>query len=185
MKKFTLIITASLLIAGIALMALPAESVFAQGPGPGQFERDKDRNRPRPFFPAGPEGLERLYDRLVDRYEDVGYRITDSDDITRKLEARIEALLDDGEDASDLEDILAAFNQNMDAVEAAHQAVGEIIAAHEGFTDAGDVADEAAALRTLRQIAEGLLEVHQLGEDARLGLHWDLMTHRYENRPED
>ena len=31
----------------------------------------------------------------------------------------------------------------------------------------------------LRQIAEGLLDVHQLREDARFELRWDLMAYRY------
>ena len=73
MKKITLIATTSLLIAGIVLLALPADTVFAQEVDPPQFERERNRNQPGPLFPRGPEGLEGLYAKLVDRYEDVGY----------------------------------------------------------------------------------------------------------------
>ncbi len=185
MKKALGILTVSLLIVGVVLLALPSETVFAQESDPPDFEREKQRDRSRPFFPKGIKGLERMYDRLVDRYEDMGYRINDTDDVTRKLEDRIEALIEQGEDPSDLEAILESFYEDMALVEAAHDSVGALIDEHAGFNDDGEVEDESVALLTLRQIAEGLLDVHQLGEDARLGLHLDLMELRYQNQPEE
>ncbi len=184
MKKFTLTLMSSLLIAGMVLLALPSGTVFAQEEGPPEMERANQRDHIKPFFPRGPKGLERMYDRLVDRYEDMGYRIQDTDDLVGKLEDRIADLIEAGEDPSALEDILAAFNEDMEAVAAAHEAVGVIVEAHEGFNDAGEVEDESMALLTLRQIAEGLLDVHQLGEDARSTLRWDMMEYRYLNDPE-
>ena len=56
---------------------------------------------------------------------------------------------------------------------------------HAGFDADGKVVDEGLAVYTLRQIAEGLLEVHQLGEDARFELRWDLMEYRYSLRNTD
>jgi hypothetical protein len=179
MKKFTLTLATGLLIAGILLLTLPSGTVFAQEPDPPDWGREKQRDRSAPFFPRGEKGLERLFDRLVDRYEDMGYRINDTDDVTRKLDDRIEDLIEDGGDPSDLEAILADFRENMGAVQAAHDAAGAIIEAHAGFNDAGEVEDESMALLTLRQIAEGLLEVHQLGEDAKLALRWDVLMLRY------
>ena len=172
MKKVLGILAVSLLVAGMVLLALPSGTVYAQEPEPPQFDREKHRDRSLPFFPRGPKGLERLYDRLVDRYEDVGYRINDTDDVTRKLEDQIEDLIDAGEDSADLEAILATFQENMTAVDAAYDAVGEIVDDHAGFDGEGEVEDERLALLTLRGIAEGLQDVHQLGEEARLALRW-------------
>ena len=185
MKRTLGILTVSLLIVGIVLLALPSATVYAQESDPPQFEGEKQRDRSGPFFPRGPKGLERLFDRLVDRYEDVGYKIHDTDDVTRKLEDRIEELIEQGEDPADLEAILAAFKENMAAVEVAYDDVGAIIDEHAGFNDDIEVEDERVALLTLRRIAEGLLDVHQLGEDARLELRWDLMELRYQNQPEE
>ena len=185
MKKTLGILTISLLIAGMILLALPSGTVFAQEPDPPPFDREKHRDRSEPFFPLGSKGLERLYDRLVDRYEDVGYRINDTDDVTRKVEDRIKALVESGEDPSDLEAALATFQENMAAVEEAHDAVRAMIEENAGFNEDGEVEDESLALLTLRQIAEGLQEVHQLGEDARLALRWDLMEIRYLNQPKE
>jgi hypothetical protein len=185
MKRTLGILTLSLLIVGIVMLALPSATVYAQEPDPPKFDREQKHNRPVPFFPKGPKGLERLFDRLVDRYDDMGYKIHDTDDVTRKLEDRIEVLIEEGKDPSDLEAILATFKENMAAVEAEHDNVGAIIDEHAGFNDDGEVEDESVALLTLRWIAEGLLDVHQLGEDARLALHWDLITLRYQNQPEE
>jgi hypothetical protein len=185
MKKILQILTTSVLIAGVVMLTLPTDPVYAQEQGPPQLNREMQGDRPRPIIPRGPEGLERLYDKLVDKYEDVGYRIHDTDDITLKLEDRIDELNELGEDPSELEAILATFQANMAAVEEAHEAVGVMIDEHAGFNDEGEVEDESLALFTLRQIAEGLLEVHQFEEDARLTLRWDLMVHRYQNQPEE
>jgi hypothetical protein len=185
MKKTLSILTVSLLIAGLVLLALPSGIVYAQEPDPPPFDREKHRDRSETFFPREPKGLERLYDRLVDRYEDMGYRINDTDDVTRKLEDRIEDLIDAGENPAALEAILASFRENMASVEAAYDAVGVIIDEQAGFNGDGEVEDERLAMLTLRQIAEGLQDVHQLGEDARLALRWDLMEHRYLNQPEE
>lgn len=184
MKKIALILTVSLVIAGIVLLALPAKAVFAQEPDPPPFEHGKGRNQPEPVFPLGEKGLERLFDKLVDRYEDAGYRIKDTDDVTRKLENRIEDLVEEGEDPSALEAILETFQENMDTVEAAYTDLGKIIENHAGFNAEGQVEDEAVAILTLRQIAEGLLDVQKLSEDARFDLRWDLLILRYQNKPE-
>lgn len=185
MKRAFSILIVGLLIIGVVALALPSTAVYAQESDPPPFDREKQRDPSGPIFPRGPLGLERLFDRLVDRYEDVGYKIHDSDDVTRKLEDRIETLIEEGEDPSELEGILAAFKENMTAVETAYDEVGAIVDGHAGFNDDGEVTDESVALLTLRQIAEGLLDVRQLGEDARLALHWDLMALRYENQPEE
>ncbi|MFW5713538.1 MAG: hypothetical protein ACOCYU_02585 [Brevefilum sp.] len=185
MKKFSLIIVSSLVIAGIVFLALPANTVSAQEVDPPEFERERQRGRSGLFFPRSPIDLERIYWKLVDRYEDVGYRIKDTDDVTRKLEYRITDLIEAGEDPTDLEAILATFEENMETVQAAHEEVGDIIAEHAGFNDDGEVEEESVALLTLRQIGESLLDVRQLREDARYELRWDLMELRYQNQSEE
>jgi DNA-binding transcriptional MerR regulator len=185
MKKISKKLITSMILLGVVFLALPADGVFAQEIDPPESKGEFRRRRPEPLFIQGPEGLEKLYNRLVDRYEDMGYRIYDTDDVIRRLEDRIEALIEEGGDPSELEAILAAFNENMAAVEEAYEELGVLIDEHAGFSGEGEVTDEAAALRTLRLIAEGLRDVHQLGENARFDLRWDLMILRYQNAPEE
>ena len=185
MKKISKILVISMIILGVILLALPADNVFAQEFDPPESEGEFRRHRPEPRFLEGTEGLEKLFTRLVDRYEDMGYRIYDTDDVIQRLEDRIETLIEEGSDPSDLEEILETFNENMAAVEEAYEELGAIIDKRPGFDDEGEVTDEDIALGTLRQVAEGLRDVHQLGENARFDLRWDLMRLRYENSPEE
>ena len=58
----------------------------------------------------------------------------------------------------------------MDAVQAVYDDLGELFDEHAGFDADGEVTDDSLAVYTLRQIADGLLDLHQLGEDARFEL---------------
>ncbi len=176
MKKLSKILITLAVLVGIVVLALPTGTVAAQGENP---PRDESRTGRRP------QGLEGLYAELVDKYEDVGYRLQDTDDPVRRLENRIETLTENGEDASGLQAILDTFQENMHAVQAAYDDLSAIVEAHDGFDADGGVVDESMAIQTLRQMAEGLLNVHQLGENARFELRWDLMAYRYQNRTEE
>lgn len=176
MKTVSKVVVALTLAASVVFLALPAGSVFAQGEKPPQVETE---------LPRGPQDLEKMFEREIERYERTGERIAKSAEVVEKLEDRIAELVEEGEDSSSLEIILGAFQENMTAVEGAYAEVGELIDEHAGFDADGKVVDESLAVYTLRRIAEGLLEVHQLGEDARFELKWDLMEYRFENRVED
>ena len=172
MKKTSKIVIGLILTAGVVLLALPASSVFAQGEEPPQVEAEEQSG----------QGLEDLYAREVERFEKVGEGIEKSAKVVEKLEDRIAKRVEAGKDASKLESILSTFQENIVTVEDAYAEVGELIDDHAGFDVDGKVVDESLAVYTLRQIAEGLLEMHQLGEDARFELRWDLMENRYGQR---
>jgi hypothetical protein len=176
MKKLSKTLITLAVLVGIVVLALPTTTVAAQGEKPPVEERRTARH------PKGPEGW---YAELVDKYEDVGYRLQDTDDPVRRLENRIETLTKNGEDASGVEAILDTFEANLALAQAAYDDLGPVFAAHAGFDDEGAVVDDAQAVSTLRQMAEGLLNVHQLSEDARFELRRDLMEYRYMNRSEE
>lgn len=176
MKKLSKILITLAVLAGIVVLAFPTSNVAAQGENPPLEESRTARH---------PKGLERLYSELVDKYEDAGYRIHDTDDQVRRLENRIETLTANGKDSSGLQEILDTFQENVAVIQSAYDDLGTIVEAHAGFDDDGAVVDESQAVYTLRQMAEGLLDVHQLGEDARFGLRWDLMAYRYMNRGDE
>jgi hypothetical protein len=158
------------------LLALPTGAVFAQTEDPPGEEEQTDWK---------PRSLDELYADLLERYDRAGERLDDADRPAERLENRIETLTENGEDASGLQAILDTFQANLAEVEAAYADLGEIVDEHAGFDDDGAVTDESLATYTLRRIAEGLLDVHQLDEDARFALRWDLVAYRFENRVED
>jgi len=171
MKKLSKILITLAVLAGIIVLAIPTSTVAAQSEDPPLEEARTARH---------PKGMEELYAELVDKYEDAGYRILDTDDQVRRLESRIETLTENGKDASGLQTILDTFQENVAAVQSAYDDLGAIVEEHTGA-----VVDESLAVYTLRQLAEGLLDVHQLGENARFELRWDLMAYAYINRSDD
>lgn len=176
MKKTSKMFIGLILTAGVILLALPVSSVFAQGEEPPQVETEE---------PDGILGLEALFAKEVERYEKAEEGIINADEAVAKLKRRIETLIERGKDPSGLQDILDAFLNNLYDVEDIYVEVGELIENHVGFDSDGKVVDEGLAVYTLRQIAEGLLDVHQLAEDARFELRWDLMHYRYSLRNAD
>jgi len=179
MKKISKTLLTLSIVGSILLLAIPTGLVFAQEESPPVKQRQDDRKH-SPF--RRDIALDRLYEKLIDRYEDMGYRIQDTDDVIQRLGDRIETLVEEGKDPADLEMILETFENNVGVVEEAYAEVGSLVEEHEGFDDEGDVLDEELVMITLRSIAEGLLDVHQLGEDARFELRWDMMAHGYQNR---
>jgi len=182
MKKISKILLTLAIVGSITLLTIPTGLVFAQEEAP-PAERHHNTRKQRWF--KRDFTLDEIYEKMIDRYEDMGYRIQDTDDIIHRLENRIETLIEEGEDPADLQMILETFEDNLAVVEEAYAEVGHLVEEHEGFDDEGDVLDEELAMITLRNIAEGLLDVHQLGEDARFGLRWDLMANNYQKRSDE
>ena len=176
MKESYKVLVALTLAVVVVLMALPADSVFAQGEKPPQLDAE---------LPRGPQGIEALFEEVIERFEKAGEAMAKSVEVVEKLEDRIAKRFEAGRDAAGLEDILAAFQENMADVEEVYNEVGELIDEHAGFDVHGKVVDKSLAIYNLRQIAEGLLDMHQLGEDARFELKWDLMEYRHDLRHAD
>ena len=170
MKKLSKIWLSMAVLAAVVMLAVPNGTVAAQVEDPRLGE-----GRPA----EEPKGLDGWYAELMDRYERMGERIDNADETADRLARRIETLTEAGEDPAELQAILDTFLANMDAVQAAYDDLGELFDEHAGFDAEGQVTDESLAVYTLRQIADGLLDLHQLGEDARFELRWDLMAYRY------
>jgi hypothetical protein len=173
MKKLNQTLLALAVIAAVVLLAIPTGSVAAQAEDP-RFKGDWTEKEPKE--------MDELYTDLVYRYDRAGRRIENSDEAVSRLEKRIETLTEAGEDPAGLQAILDAYLANMDAVQAAYEDLGAVVAEHAGFDADGQVTDEALAAATLRQLADGLLDLHQLSEDAHFDLRWDLRDYFYQNR---
>ncbi|MBG0788726.1 MAG: hypothetical protein H0S79_26860 [Anaerolineaceae bacterium] len=171
MKKLSKILVIFTVLAGVVLLAVPTGTVAAQSDVPPVEEA---------FV-----GLEEMFADMQERYEQAGEQIDNADNVIERLEQRIEDLTEMGEDPAELQAILDNFLANMDAVQAVYDDLGELFDEHAGFDADGEVTDDSLAVYTLRQIADGLLDLHQMGEDARFELRWDLMEYRYGRRGDE
>lgn len=173
MKKLNQTLLALAVIAAVVLLAIPPESVAAQAEGP-QFKGD--------WTDKEPKEMDELYTDLVYRYDRAGRRIEKSEEAVSRLEKRIETLIEAGEDPAGLQAVLDAYLANRNTVQAAYEDLGAVVAEHAGFDADGQVTDEALAAVTLRQIADGLLDLRQLSEDSHFELRWDVRDYFYQNR---
>lgn len=64
--------------------------------------------------------------------------------------------------ASALEAALASFKAGIAKAQAAHDKAAQILAAHKGFDDQGNVVNMREAQQTLREARRAMLEAHQL-----------------------
>jgi hypothetical protein len=169
-KSKTLITVA--LLAGLALLAIPSGAAFAQAEDPLSGTDESSEQ---------PKSLEERYANLVDRYEKAGDRLDKVHELISKVEDRIEERAAEGKDTARAQAALDSFLENLASVEAAYAEVGMLIDEHAGFNDAGEAVDEEQALLTLLDIAEGLLDVTQFSQDAKVDLRRDLIGYRYQN----
>ena len=103
MKKIGKLMIGLTLAVSLIFLAAPAGSVYAQGEEPPQVEAEEQSGH----------GLENLYAREIERYEKVGEGIAKSAEVVEKLEDRITKRVEAGKDASELENILSTFQENM------------------------------------------------------------------------
>lgn len=194
MKKISIVLILVSVLAGLAVAAIPSSDVYAtaidnEAPPVEQMGFGKQPLKKQSMKPFGEEvkpiGLEGAYKNLIKRFEQMGLKLERADTVIERLEEQIVKLQDEGKDTADLEAALNEFVTNAAAAQAVYDEAAELIDEHIGFNFKGEVEDEGLAIQTLRDISGKLLDVHQLMEDAKYELRWDLMEYRYKNRPVD
>ena len=194
MKKISIVLILVSVLTGLAVVAIPSSDVYAtaidnEAPPVEQMGFGKQPLKKQSMKPFGEEvkpiGLEGAYKNLIKRFEQMGLKLERADTVVERLEEQIVKLQDEGKDTADLEAALNEFVTNAAAAQAVYDEAAELIDEHIGFNFKGEVEDEGLAIQTLRDISGKLLDVHQLMEDAKYELRWDLMEYRYKNRPVD
>jgi len=194
MKKISIVLILVSVLAGLTVAAIPSSDVYAtaidnEAPPVEQMGFGKQPLKKQSMKPFGEEvkpiGLEGAYENLIRRFEQMGLKLERADIVIERLEEKIVKLQDEGKDTADLEAALNEFVTNAAAAQAVYDEAAELIDEHIGFNFKGEVEDEGLAIQTLRDISGKLLDVHQLMEDAKYELRWDLMEYRYKNRPVD
>lgn len=97
--------------------------------------------------------------------------INKMDQAAAKVQELIDAAAAEGLDVSALQSALATFNSAMTTVKAEHQSAADILAAHNGFDDQGNVTDRQAARQTLLDARQALRQAHLTMSQAAMDLH--------------
>jgi hypothetical protein len=89
--------------------------------------------------------------------------------------AKIQQLIDtaaaEGLDVSVLQNALAAFNAEMATVKAENESAANLLAAHNGFDEQGNVTDRQAARQTVLDAKQALWQAHVTLSQAARSLH--------------
>ena len=173
MTKHQKTLTILAVLGVMVLLAFPTSAVFAQNGEPPKAANQAGKQQ---------KDLGDIFEDLCEKYEDMDDGLKNADKIVTKLERWIERRSAEGKDTAEIETILETFQTNLEAIQTAYDDVGTLIETHAGFDANGEVTDDSTAIATLRSIAEGMLDIHQLTEDARSQLQWDIMTFRYLNQ---
>ncbi len=109
--------------------------------------------------PPNNERLEQAWARLQSAYARQGERLEKADELVARVQALIEKANARGWDTSAVQTALDAFVAALPAAQAAHEPGAAIIASHAGFDENGKVTDRAAAVETVRSLAQVLKSV--------------------------
>jgi hypothetical protein len=160
---------AAVMLAGALFVGVPAAA--AAGPEPVADDAG--------FFDLA---LQRAYEREQMALDHLGDRLAFNRTIAGDVAAWIEHLRAEGEDVSDLEAALAAFNAGLDQAQAHYDTAAAILAEHAGFDDSGAVTSRPQAIKTLRDAGRALRDANRALGDAVYELHWAIRDWRAEHR---
>jgi TolA-binding protein len=156
LMKFVSGLLVVVLLAGVMVIALPSQTAHAAGLD-GQ-------NPPVDGKKLGfvKQRLENAFSRQQANLSKLGDRIEKLSDVSSKAQSRIDALKAKGKDTSTLETALSAFETKVPGIDAAYQAVADILSTHDGFGPNGKVIDVAAARGTVTQAHGAMVTTRQL-----------------------
>ncbi len=168
-----------LLALGLAVVAMPVATALAAPPPTVQATEPAAAGQPESQYPR----LERLYrteQRVLERQEQ---RLERAGKVAERLEAFIESQKDKGRDVSQLEDALAKFAEAREAAKGDLDTAREILSAHGGFDDHGNVTDPAQARETVREAGKAERSFRQTMRQAYHQLLIAVKQFRHANAP--
>jgi hypothetical protein len=162
------------LIAALALGAAPMTGVYAAGPeipsaSPGQDE-------------AG-DRLERAWAHHLKVYARQGRLLEKADKLIHHVERLLERAEEKGRETAALQAALDVFKRAVNLADTIYREAGEIVAAHAGFDDSGQVTDPEQAAETVKELAAKLQEIRATVGEPGKALHDAIQAFREANRP--
>lgn len=134
----------SMLVAALAMAAVPVSSAYAA-----------DENPPAPDNAR----LEKAWERLSAAYEKLGKAFEDIDAHIAKFQGMIDKAASNGKDVTDLQSALDAYESALTATRPQYEDLGQTIRAHSGFDANGKVTDAVTALETLKEVREQMKSI--------------------------
>ncbi len=138
------------LLAGMLVLAVPAQTVYAQDDQPPAQGTPSPEEKQEKIKAK----LEELYQREQELLKKQTERLARVDERPAKIQARIDKLKAAGKDTKVLEDALAFLKGKLAEAHKAHDNAAAILSTHAGFDANGKVTDVQQAKETLRSAGE-------------------------------
>lgn len=161
----------------IWMAVLAAALVFAALPVTSAYAADDD-----PPMPSD-ERLERLWARQIRMFERTGNAFEDTDDHIARFQEMIDKADEKGLDTAVLQDALDAYQDALNDSRSDYEALGELIDAHKGFDDEGNVTDSEQAYATVQEVREQAQVLKEAMGDSFKTLREAIKAFREENKP--
>jgi hypothetical protein len=165
-KKMTL----AVLVAMLALAALPVTSVFAQEENPPVREPSVER-----LEKAWAHQL-KLYERLGRAFDDTNNRLAKAQELIDKATAK-------GRDTAALQAALNAFSAALERSRSIYESINALVAAHAGFDVNGKVTDTTQAKASVQAVHAKLQELKTSMDGTGRTLRAAIKAFREANKP--
>ncbi len=170
MKTVVSNILMAVLMVAMLVAAAPVTSVYAADEPPPVRGEVTD------------EKLEQAWERQLNAYERMGKAFDGIEERIAKLQERIDKAAETGMDVAALQAALDAYEEAMLAARPAYEDIGEIVDAHPGFDDDGNVTDFDAAKSTVTEMRGQMKDVRSQMGGTFMALRDAFRAFREENR---
>jgi hypothetical protein len=119
----------------------------------------------------------------VRMYERTGKAFEDTEDHIARFQEMIDKADEKGLDTAGLQDALDAYEDALTDARPDYEALGELIDAHDGFDDEGNVTDSEQAYATVQEVREQAQALKEAMGDSFKTLREAIKAFREENKP--
>ena len=143
MKNLISRVVLAVLVASLAITAIPVASAYAADETPPTKGELTD------------EKIEEIWARQQQAYERMGKAYEDTDAHIARFQSMIDKAASNGKDVTSLQAALDAYETALLASEPAYEELGQVFRTHSGFDANGKVTDSEKAKATIKEARQG------------------------------
>ena len=171
MKNLISRVVLAVLVASLAIAAIPVTSAYAADetpPAKGELTNEK---------------IEEIWARQQQAYERLGKAFEDTDAHIARFQSMIDKAASNGKDVTSLQAALDAYETALLASEPAYEELGQVFRTHSGFDANGKVTDSEKAKATIKEARQGMKAIKDSMGGTFKALREAIKAFREANKP--
>ena len=171
MKNLISRVVLAVLVASLAIAAIPVTSAYAADETPPTKGELTD------------EKIEEIWARQLQAYERMGKAYEDTDAHIARFQSMIDKAAANGKDVTSLQAALDAYETALLASEPAYEELGQVFRTHSGFDANGKVTDSEKAKATIKEARQGMKAIKDSMGGTFKALREAIKAFREANKP--